>query len=104
MYALSEFDSQSEDAAESVVPFVSALKVVGMNAESLTGEVLPDEELVDVDLRRVHVVWGMSKDLGSSGIRLVCVFFVPTVLRLPSGVRFFFTNPNLQRKEIAPVI
>lgn len=71
MYALSEIAAQYGDMKEGVVPFVSTLKVAGMKAGDSEGELLPAEEMVEVDKSKVHVVWGMSKDFGSSGIRLV---------------------------------
>lgn len=75
MYALSEIAAQYGDMNEGIVPFVSALKVAGMKAEDLEGELLlPAEEMAEVDRSKVHVVWGMSKDFGSSGTRLVSIY------------------------------
>jgi gliotoxin/aspirochlorine biosynthesis aminotransferase len=54
VYALSRFDSP--DLAEPV-PFVSALAL--------------DVEALGCDLSRVHTIWSISKDLGSSGFRMV---------------------------------
>jgi len=54
VYALSSFSS---DTFPDPVPFVSALSI--------------DVEGLGCDPSRVHVVWSVSKDLGSSGFRLV---------------------------------
>jgi hypothetical protein len=71
MYALSEIAAQHGDVRNGVVPFVSMLKVAGMKAGDLEGESLPAEEMMEIDRSKLHVVWGMSKDFASSGIRLV---------------------------------
>ena len=57
VYAMSEFANSAEPA----VPFVSVL--------ALDISTLVSEE--EVDRSRVHVLWSISKDFGSSGIRMV---------------------------------
>lgn len=62
IYALSVFDSPD---VVSPVPFISAMSL--------------DVSAVGCDMARVHTVWSVSKDFGSSGLRLVrmgCLFFL----------------------------
>jgi aspartate/methionine/tyrosine aminotransferase len=54
IYALSKFEVAD---GERLVPFVSALEL--------------DIEEIGCDLSRVHTIWSISKDLGSSGLRMV---------------------------------
>lgn len=60
VYAMSEFAS----SAEPVIPFISVL------ALDISGLLGGEEE---INRSRVHVVWSISKDFGSSGIRMVRV-------------------------------
>lgn len=61
VYAMSEFERSAEQPA---VQFVSALAL-----EESTR--FPSEAAEKVDRSRVHVVWSVSKDFGSSGISMV---------------------------------
>lgn len=54
VYALSTFDSPD---FEDPVPFMSALSL--------------DLPTLGIDPSRVHVIWSISKDFGSSGLRMV---------------------------------
>ena len=49
-------------------PFVCALKVMGGQAET-------EENAAVIDISHVHVLWSLSKDFASSGVRLVSLSF-----------------------------
>ena len=75
-------------------PFVSALALLGDNENensTVNGEETTENAAIDkeVDQSLVHVIWSLSKDLGSSGIRIVrsgplmrCRFSSPTFSQL----------------------
>ncbi len=64
VYALSTFESPS-----ALPPFVSALSLLQDVPENdVEGRCFGERS---PDLARIHVVWSMSKDFGSSGIRMV---------------------------------
>lgn len=86
VYAMSGFASSAEPA----VPFFSVL------ALDLSTPVTEDEK---VDRSRVHVVWSISKDFGSSGIRMVRVL-APTH-RLCDRLRCIRDRDVLSRREIS---
>lgn len=56
LYAMSRFEHSD---LPNPVPFVSALEL--------------DVVAAGCDLSRVHTIWSISKDLGSSGLRMVCL-------------------------------
>jgi aspartate/methionine/tyrosine aminotransferase len=63
VFALSTFESPDLPDA---TPFTSALSL--------------DPAALGCDPSRIHVIWSMSKDFGSSGIKLVCLF-CPSTMR-----------------------
>ena len=65
VYALSSFESTSV-----LPPFCSALSLVRNLPETDVEQRHHGKDIIDP--ARVHVVWSMSKDFGSSGIRMVC--------------------------------
>jgi hypothetical protein len=71
MYALSTIASLDGSMKEGTHSFVSALRIAGIKKDDLSCNVTPGEIIEDVDYSKIHVVWGMSKDFGSSGIRMV---------------------------------
>lgn len=58
LYALSKLESQDQPAPD---PFISALQL--------------DIQALGCDRSRVHTIWSTSKDLGSSGLRMVSPAF-----------------------------
>lgn len=91
VYALSAHEGVMEERGE---PFVSALALLGDNENensTVNGEETTENAAIDkeVDQSLVHVIWSLSKDLGSSGIRIVrsgplmrCRFSSPTFSQL----------------------
>ena len=71
MYAMSTILTPGEDVKPGVQPFVSALQIAGLNQDDVKGGESRKQKIVDTDYSKTHVVWGMSKDFGSSGIRMV---------------------------------
>ena len=65
VYALSSFESTSV-----LPPFCSVLSLVRNFPETDVEQRHHGKDIIDP--ARVHVVWSMSKDFGSSGIRMVC--------------------------------
>ena len=57
-----------EDAEDAGPPFVSALTVVGGQADTESNAAI-------IDRSRVHVLWSLSKDFASSGVRFVSLSF-----------------------------
>ena len=64
VYALSSFESTSV-----LPPFCSILSLLRDCSETNVGQRDHSKDIIDP--ARVHVVWSMSKDFGSSGIRMV---------------------------------
>jgi gliotoxin/aspirochlorine biosynthesis aminotransferase len=62
IYAMSSFPSPD---IPNPVPFVSALQL--------------DVQGMGCDISRLHTIWSISKDLGSSGLRVVSSFNIPRV-------------------------
>jgi hypothetical protein len=106
MYALSTISSLGEDVKPGVQSFVSALQIAGMKQDDVKGGVSPMEKIVDADYSKIHVVWGMSKDFGSSGIRMVRLHYcLPTYLPIHSTlVSPLFSQPQANSPFISPPI
>lgn len=71
VYALSIYQGIEEGWEADSEPFVSALALLGSERRDSGVEMEEKVENTKVDLSRVHVIWSLSKDLGSSGIRMV---------------------------------
>lgn len=82
VYALSILEGEEGEGAEGKVEtrgggmvnkrlgFVSALEAVGGTVEGKEANDVNDADPA-FDLSRLHVVWSLSKDLGSTGVRMV---------------------------------
>lgn len=83
---MSEFKSSAEPA----IPFISVL-ALDMSTEN-----------EEVDRSRVHVVWSLSKDFGSSGIRMVSGLCSDSSASRPTEVVFDIGMCCLAGKSATP--
>jgi hypothetical protein len=106
MYALSTISSLGGDVEPVMQSFVSALQISGMKQDDVKGGVSPMEKIVDADYRKIHVVWGMSKDFGSSGIRMVRLYYcLLTYLPIHSTLNSpLFSQPQTNSPIFGPFI